>query len=136
MSDRDAVCCSGSNESFSKQELVMAFRKYDNSVITFPSNPAEYRESMERKKAEQEAFKRRVAAALITPNFDAQRRIRLWESVHGLHLPKSPHHQLLKLIARKTDLTVEQIREEQARRRDAANSQQKIETPALLTDNP
>jgi hypothetical protein len=91
--------------------------KRENFVIAFPSDPSEYREAMERKKIELEMFKRRTAAALTTPHFDPERRIRLWESMHGLHLPKSSDHRLLELIAEKTDLTVEQVREEQLRRR-------------------
>jgi hypothetical protein len=44
-------------------------------------------------------------------------RIRLWERMHGLPLPRDPNHNLLDVIAVATDLELEQVREEQQLRR-------------------
>lgn len=46
----------------------------------------------------------------------APERIRLWEKLHKLHLPRNADHKLLPIIARETDLTVLDIQHEQARR--------------------
>lgn len=94
----------------------MTYRRFESTIINFPASPSEYRAAMERQNIEKATIKRRTAAALTAPQFDAQRRIRMWESLHGLNLPKSANHQLLDLIAKKTALTVEQVREEQVRR--------------------
>ncbi len=46
-------------------------------------------------------------------------RIRVWERLHGLVLPVKADHPLLEVVARNTDLTMEQIHEEQRQRSDA-----------------
>lgn len=61
--------------------------------------------------------RRRIAAAeqiseLNTPD----QRIRVWERVHELTLPRDPMHPLLAVIAARTNLTLDQVREEQRRR--------------------
>jgi hypothetical protein len=40
-------------------------------------------------------------------------RIRIWERMHGLALPRDPQHNLLSVIAIATDLEIEQVQEEQ-----------------------
>jgi hypothetical protein len=46
-------------------------------------------------------------------------RIRIWERLHGLPLPRDPTHNLLSVIAAATDLQLEQVLEEQRLRRTA-----------------
>jgi hypothetical protein len=91
-------------------------RRLDSILISFPTNPCEYRDMMERRKLEKATLKQRTIAGLTAPQFDAQRRIRIWESLHGLNLPKSSSHELLSLIAKKTALTLDEVRREQIRR--------------------
>jgi hypothetical protein len=43
-------------------------------------------------------------------------RIRIWERRHGLRLPGDANHRLIRVVAHQTDLTLEQVREEQRRR--------------------
>jgi hypothetical protein len=43
-------------------------------------------------------------------------RIRAWEKVHALRLPADARHPVLKVIARGTGLTLEQVRQEQRAR--------------------
>jgi hypothetical protein len=43
-------------------------------------------------------------------------RIRIWERRHGLTLPRDANHRLLGIVARQTELAIEQVREEQQRR--------------------
>lgn len=42
-----------------------------------------------------------------------QARIRAWETVHGLRLPTSPTHPVLRVIAAATELTLGDVLEEQ-----------------------
>jgi branched-subunit amino acid aminotransferase/4-amino-4-deoxychorismate lyase len=58
----------------------------------------------------------------------AERRVRMWEKVHGLSLPRNPDHPILDLIATKTRLTLQQVREvqqEDAARRAARTAEPK-----------
>ena len=43
-------------------------------------------------------------------------RIRVWERLHQVTLPRNPAHRLLEVIAADTDLSLEQVREEQRTR--------------------
>jgi hypothetical protein len=47
-------------------------------------------------------------------------RIRAWERLHRLTLPRGSAHAVLGVIANATRLTIEQVREEQRRRLEAA----------------
>jgi hypothetical protein len=46
----------------------------------------------------------------------AEVRIRIWEKLHGLRLPKDASHPILDVIAISTRLTLEEVREEQRAR--------------------
>jgi hypothetical protein len=46
-------------------------------------------------------------------------RIRLWERLHKLPLPRDPNHNLLEVIAVATDLALTQVQEEQRLRQPA-----------------
>jgi len=46
-------------------------------------------------------------------------RIRVWERLHGLGLPVKANHPLLEVVARQTELSLEQVQEEQRQRADA-----------------
>ncbi len=43
-------------------------------------------------------------------------RIRVWERLHQVALPRNPAHRLLEVIAADTNLSIEQVREEQQAR--------------------
>jgi hypothetical protein len=40
-------------------------------------------------------------------------RIRIWERLHQLTMPRDPNHRLIAIIAANTGLTVDEVREEQ-----------------------
>lgn len=40
-------------------------------------------------------------------------RIRIWERLHQIHLPRSPSHRLVDVIAAQTGLAAEDVRDEQ-----------------------
>jgi|SRR5579863_9969906 len=56
-------------------------------------------------------------------------RIRAWERLHRLTLPRGPAHAVLNVVANATRLTLEQVREEQRRRSEAAVT---IEGPSTI----
>jgi hypothetical protein len=47
---------------------------------------------------------------------DVEERIRIWERLHALRLPRSTGHVLVMVIATQTRLTVGQVHDEQRRR--------------------
>lgn len=46
----------------------------------------------------------------------AEERIRIWERIHEVTLPRDPHHRLVEIIATNTGLTDAEVRDEQQRR--------------------
>ena len=50
-------------------------------------------------------------------------RIRIWERRHGLTLPRDSHHRIVSIVASQTDLALDQVREEQQRRRARTNGE-------------
>jgi hypothetical protein len=76
--------------------------------------------------AEASAAKRRVELeALCSDLKTPEERIRAWERVHGLSLPRDPNHPVLGGIALKTRLTLEQVQAVQ--RSDAARRRTRTE---------
>ena len=55
-------------------------------------------------------------ALLTSPLSTPDERIRLWEKLHALNLPKSPSHKLLQIIADQTELSLQQVLEVQRTR--------------------
>ncbi len=78
----------------------------------------EHAQALERRQSE-------LAEQVSVRNAPAE-RIRVWERLHGLTLPRDPTHRLLAVIAEATDLALEQVLEEQQRRLRG----DKEETPA------
>lgn len=60
-------------------------------------------------------------------------RIRVWERRHGLRLPRDANHRVIGLVARQTDLALDQVREEQQRRL-AAIGADAADVPAVDSD--
>ncbi len=58
--------------------------------------------------------------AQSSPYATPQERIRLWEELHGLALPRDHDHRLVGVIATHTALTVKDVHDEQTRRRGLA----------------
>jgi hypothetical protein len=55
-------------------------------------------------------------AAQVSPAKDADERIRIWEQLHALRLPRASGHALVSVIAAQTRLTIGQVHDEQRRR--------------------
>jgi hypothetical protein len=61
--------------------------------------------------------RRHELAELVAIRNTPEQRIRVWERLHELSLPRMPNHPLIRTIAADTELTVADIRDEQRRRR-------------------
>lgn len=77
---------------------------------------ADFRERLARQQAQAAERRQQAlteqASALNSP----QVRIRIWEQLHAIELPRSTAHRLISIIAANTGLTIAQIREEQQQR--------------------
>ncbi len=84
-----------------------------------PSNEdpmMDYRARLVHQQAEA-AERRRVDLAEQSSRFkSAEERIRIWERIHAVTLPRDPAHRLVDIIAANTGLTDADVRSEQQRR--------------------
>ena len=78
---------------------------------------AEQRARVAHEHAEREEHRQAELVELSSTRNAPGDRIRLWERMHGLPLPRDPNHNLLDVIAHATDLELAQVREEQQLRR-------------------
>lgn len=99
---------------------------YDtNSGRAFTSGAAigelmtDVRARLAQEQAEAVERRRVELAQQASSQFTARERIRMWERLHGLTLPRQPSQVLMTLVAKDTALTLEQVGEEQQRRADA-----------------
>ena len=96
---------------------------------------ADYRARLAHEHAEMQERRQAELAEQVSIRNMPSERIRIWERLHGLPLPRNPTHNLLSVIAAATDLQLEQVLEEQRLRRAAAKgsvgSQAPIETDHL-----
>jgi len=94
-----------------------------NSVDSFAT--AAGFDAMDRRAAIERADKERAAErhaqieAQSSPLLTPQERVQRWEHLHGVRLPSDPNHKLVRVIASDTDLAIDQVRDEQTRRREA-----------------
>jgi hypothetical protein len=95
----------------------MAFERWAiNETPIGPNNTADRRAAALREAEERASQRRDRLASQRSPLNAPEERIRLWETLHELKLPTSPNHQLLWVIAKQTDLSIQQVRDEQDRR--------------------
>ena len=80
------------------------------------ANPGEHRRRVQQEFAERAARRDSELESQASPVKDPQERIDIWERLHALRLPKAPGHVLVRVIAKQTRLTVNQVHEEQQRR--------------------
>lgn len=78
--------------------------------------PSDYRVRVAEERAEADE-RRRVELLDLSATANAPgTRIRAWERTHGLTLPRDAAHPVLNSVAAATNLTLDQVREEQRRR--------------------
>lgn len=85
-----------------------------------PLGTPDYREHVQRAAQESVALRNGELEAQASPDRAPRERIEIWERIHALSLPRAHGHELVRVIARQTQLTVSQVREEQGRRAEAA----------------
>jgi hypothetical protein len=78
--------------------------------------PADYRARLALERAEADERRRIELLDLSSAASTPDARIRGWEKAHGLTLPRSASHPVLASVSASTNLTLEQVREEQRRR--------------------
>jgi hypothetical protein len=78
---------------------------------------ADYRARLAHEQAEVQQRRLAELAEQVSIRNMPSERIRVWERLHGLPLPRNPTHNLLSVIAAATDLQLEQVQEEQRLRR-------------------
>jgi hypothetical protein len=85
-----------------------------------------HEQSEEAERAQRERIEQ--SSELNTPAI----RIRAWERLHRLTLPRGSAHAVLDVVAKATRLTLEQVREEQRRRSEPARLPQPVDSGATL----
>ena len=76
--------------------------------------------------------RRQEIAEQVAVQNTPERRIQIWERLHELNLPKKANHPLVRIIAADTELTVEQVREEQLRRLTPVKREPAVPAPATF----
>jgi hypothetical protein len=83
---------------------------------THDESTAERKAVAQRRYEEHMAERQRQLEAQSSPHNTAAERIRIWEQLHGLSLPRQSEHRLLRIIAQQTGLALTAVQEEQRRR--------------------
>jgi hypothetical protein len=91
--------------------LAWAFKEMLYSAP--PTSAAEHRLRAQQAGQERAAFRASELAAQVSPVKGAEERIRIWERLHALQLPRTFDHVLVKVIATQTCLAIGQVHEEQ-----------------------
>lgn len=99
----------------------MALHKWsDHTVQSPPRNAVDLMVDTRKRIAQEqaEATERRHGeiAEQTSMRNPPEQRIRIWERLHGLQLPVKPDHPLLAVVALNTELSIEQVQEEQRHR--------------------
>ena len=94
--------------------------KSHHDVFALPADVADFRKRTEREREERAAERQAQIAQQSSPFSSPEERIQRWEKLHGLGLPRSATHKLLRVIADQTDLSMQQVLETQQRRAFAA----------------
>lgn len=85
-------------------------------------NVADRRAAVQRETQERALERQEQLASQRSPLNSPQERLRIWERLHSLSLPRSRTHKLVRVIAQQTDLTVLEVQEEQRRRAEQSGS--------------
>lgn len=94
----------------------MAIHPPMESFYAVPGSAAEYRQRVQHAAEERAALRTSELAEQVSPMKDVEERIRIWERLHALRLPRVAGHVLVRVIATQTRLTLDQVHEEQQRR--------------------
>jgi hypothetical protein len=99
----------------------MSSNRSDDGAFGLRTEATDRRAAALRAEQERAALRQSQIEAQSSPSMSAQERIRLWEDLHGLRLPRDANHKLIGIIAGDTALTPQQVRDEQLRRMDTSS---------------
>lgn len=85
-------------------------------------NSADRRAAIQREELQRLEARKEELASQSAPGNSPEQRIRIWERLHALSLPKSAAHKLVRVIASQTELSVQAVLEEQRRRAEAGKA--------------
>jgi hypothetical protein len=94
---------------------MLEHKLYQNA-ITFIGDLAERRAHIEHQNQERAAERQQQIALQSSTLSGPEERIRLWEKLHALNLPRSAQHKLLGVIAEQTNLSIQDVLDAQQRR--------------------
>lgn len=95
----------------------MASNRFNDSVSSgLGMDVADRRAAFVRAEQERLDARRAKLDALTSPFTAPEERIRLWEALYGLQLPRGADHRLVRVIAQNTALSVPEVHAEQRRR--------------------
>lgn len=94
----------------------MIQRQSYHYAVAEPGSSADRRAQLDHEQQQRTAARQEQIALQSSPLSSAEDRIRLWEKLHALTLPRSPTHKLLHIIAAQTDLHLAQVLEIQRHR--------------------
>ena len=83
------------------------------SAFQVGESSADYRQRMALLQAEALERRQQELGEQRSPLNTPADRIRIWERVHQLQLPRSPSHRVVSVIAAHTNLSLEDVRAEQ-----------------------
>lgn len=86
-----------------------------HGAVSDPGSLADRRAQAEHEQLQRQQDRQQQIALLTSPLRTPDERIRLWEKLHALTLPRSPTHRLLRIIADQTELSLEQVLDVQRR---------------------
>jgi hypothetical protein len=104
------------NASYRTQpELMRAADLFSPTPLPFRT-VSEQRAQVLKEDMEREAERQVRLSSQTSPMRPPEERIRIWEQLHGLSLPRAATHKLVGIIAQQTDLSVAEVLAEQTRR--------------------
>ena len=84
---------------------------------------ADYRARIARRQAEAAEVRQRALIEQASSVNPPDLRIRIWEQLHEITMPRDASHRLLRVIAQQTGLTVAEVQTEQQNRANPAAAQ-------------
>jgi hypothetical protein len=91
-------------------------KQTDYAVLKPGETISDFRDRIAQRQAEAVETRRRELAEQASDAHTPAARIKIWERLHQIGLPRDPAHQVLSVIADHTGLTLEDVRAEQRQR--------------------
>ena len=93
-----------------------------SQTTTVADSNTDYRARIIKQAAEAAKQRQHDRAEQISEANSPAARIKIWESLHQMVLPQDSNHRVLRVIAARTGLSIEQIRTEQRERMHLAGA--------------